>query len=364
MKNLIVILAMILTTSLSAQKIDGFYSGVLRNDSANRMIQQYELAIAMYKGKISGYSYVTFIVNDTFYYGIRQVKGEIIGDSMIIEDDKFVANNFPESPAKKVKRTITIPLHGQDSLTLISGRWQTNRTKIYYSVPGQIDLAKSSDSAHSPLINHLKELQIIPSYNSYASTAVAKNETNKKQRREEKDKEKRLAKEEAPAIVKNDAAPAVAVTTEEPRRRKKEEKTEAIAVAEKTTAGPIPTATAVAKIPFDQRRMGAEQRVEVSSDSLVLAFYDNGVVDGDSISVYVNGEAVISGARLTTTATKKTININGSDEVRLVLVAENMGSIPPNTGLLSIMDGDTRYQVNFSADMQTNASIVIRRKKK
>src|SRR5688572_23656699 len=161
MKNYLILSLLLCSSGVFAQKIDGFYTGVLNNDSANRMVQQYELAIAMYKGKITGYSYVTFIVKDTFYYGIRKVKGEIVGDSIVVEDDKFVSNNFPESPAKGVKRTITIPLNGQDSLIRMSGSWKTNRTKKYYSVPGTIELAKSKDSINSPLISHLKELGVI-----------------------------------------------------------------------------------------------------------------------------------------------------------------------------------------------------------
>ena len=103
--------------------------------------------------------------------------------------------------------------------------------------------------------------------------------------------------------------------------------------------------------------------VEVSSDSLVLAFYDNGVIDGDSISVYVNGQAIVSHTRLTATATKKTIYIGKQQDVQLLLVAENLGSLPPNTGLLVIRDGDNNYQLNFSADLQTNAAVTIRKKK-
>jgi hypothetical protein len=49
--------------------------------------------------------------------------------------------------------------------------------------------------------------------------------------------------------------------------------------------------------------------------------------------------------------------------VELVLFAENLGTIPPNTGLLTIRDGDDIYQVRFSADLQKNATIVLRRKK-
>jgi hypothetical protein len=51
------------------------------------------------------------------------------------------------------------------------------------------------------------------------------------------------------------------------------------------------------------------------------------------------------------------------DSVQLVLFAENLGTIPPNTGLLTVRDGDEIYQVRFSADLQKNASITFRRKK-
>jgi hypothetical protein len=63
-------------------------------------------------------------------------------------------------------------------------------------------------------------------------------------------------------------------------------------------------------------------------------------------------------------ATKKTIYIpSNTDSVQLVLFAENLGTIPPNTGLLTVRDGDDVYQVRFSADLQKNASIFLRRKK-
>ena len=104
--------------------------------------------------------------------------------------------------------------------------------------------------------------------------------------------------------------------------------------------------------------------VEITSDSLVLTFYDNGVVDGDSISVYANGINIVSNMKLAATANRKKIGINNNDELEILLVAENMGSIPPNTGLLMIKDGDQTYQLHFTADLKTNAAIIIKRKKK
>jgi hypothetical protein len=111
------------------------------------------------------------------------------------------------------------------------------------------------------------------------------------------------------------------------------------------------------------RKNEAIQDLYFKNDSLILSLYDNGIVDGDTVSVFMNGENIISRQKLKESATKKTIYISGSDSVQIVLFAENLGTIPPNTGLLTVRDGDDIYQVRFSADLQKNASIMLRRKR-
>jgi hypothetical protein len=114
--------------------------------------------------------------------------------------------------------------------------------------------------------------------------------------------------------------------------------------------------------PYTARETKIMQTVVVTADSLVLSLYDNGVVDGDVVSVYVNGVNVIQSLRLTGSAFRKTIaapQSNGLIEIKLV--AENLGSLPPNTGLMIIQDKEERYHVNFSADMDTNAGIIVRK---
>jgi hypothetical protein len=375
MKNQL-ILALILMLSLfsSAQKkVGGFYKGTLFNDST-KMVQQYELALAEYRGKVMGYSYVTFVANDTFYYGIRKIKAKIVGDSLIVEDDKFIANNFPESPAKHVFRTVVIPFNGQDSLTSIDGRWKTNKTKIYYAVPGSVEATKSSDSSSSALFAHLKELGLMPNESNYVATTDEK-EDKTKEKTEEKnsvaetklktkeENKKTKTKEKADIAktkvnkteVKNEDQSNVVET--KTKIKKEEDKTETESKPE-IKKPEVPTT-----LPYTQRKEHTQQSVNITSDSLILSFYDNGVVDGDSISVYLNDQPVITNALLKSVATKKTIYVGGMDEVKLLLVADNLGTIPPNTGLLTIRDGDKIYQVNFTADMQTNASIVLKRKK-
>ena len=67
---------------------------------------------------------------------------------------------------------------------------------------------------------------------------------------------------------------------------------------------------------------------------------------------------------LKASAIKKTIYIQPeTNEISLVLYAENLGKYPPNTGLLVVHDGEDVYQIRFSADLQQNAAVVLRRKK-
>ena len=370
MKNLFaLVLLLVIATSLSAQKkVGGFYKGTLFNDST-RMTQQYELALAECRGKIMGYSYVTFVVNDTFYYGIRKIKAKVEGDNLIVEDDKMIANNFPESPAKHVNRIVTIPFNGQDSLTSIDGRWTTNKTKFYYAVPGSVEAKKSSDSSSSALFAHLKELDLMPNENNYVATQdVAQTVTKTKQKdNKTKTTEEPVAvvpaqKESTPGKEPSKTAISTAPVETKSKRKTNKNRVEANTTAETSKPTP-PKNEPPSVLPYNQRKEHLHQTVDITADSLMLSFYDNGVVDGDSISVYLNDQLIVPSTMLKSVATKKAINVTGMSEIKLVLVADNLGTIPPNTGLLVIRDGDKTYQVNFTADMQTNASIVLRRKK-
>ncbi|HEX2629043.1 MAG TPA: hypothetical protein VHM26_08530, partial [Chitinophagaceae bacterium] len=48
----------------------------------------------------------------------------------------------------------------------------------------------------------------------------------------------------------------------------------------------------------------------------------------------------------------------------LTMFADNLGSISPNTALMIVTDGRTRHEVRMSSNLERNATIRIRRKKK
>ncbi|MCW3093401.1 MAG: tRNA 2-selenouridine(34) synthase MnmH [Ferruginibacter sp.] len=128
----------------------------------------------------------------------------------------------------------------------------------------------------------------------------------------------------------------------------------------------VAVAMATAASDVSERKTKEAQPVFFESDSLVLTLYDNGEVDGDTVSVLMNGQVIFARQGLSTVANSKTIYFDKGmpDSVSMIMYAENLGSIPPNTGLLIIMDGEKRYEVRFSADLTTNASIMFRRKPK
>lgn len=113
------------------------------------------------------------------------------------------------------------------------------------------------------------------------------------------------------------------------------------------------------------RKIETIRTVNVVHDSLVLTLYDNGAVDGDTVSVLLNGEVVISKVGLLEKAYNKTIYLTPEmgDSIRIILYAENLGSIPPNTGLLVVRDGDKDYEIRFTGDLQKNSAIILTRKK-
>lgn len=125
-------------------------------------------------------------------------------------------------------------------------------------------------------------------------------------------------------------------------------------------ASPVISAEALAK-----RKIETIRTVDFRSDSLMLTLYDNGEIDGDTVSIILNGKTIMPKQGLSTKAIFKTIYITPDlgDSLQLIMYAENLGSIPPNTGLLIIQDGDERYEIRFAGDMQKNSAVILRRKK-
>lgn len=174
--------------------------------------------------------------------------------------------------------------------------------------------------------------------------------------------EKKVTK---PAIIQEQKPVEKVVQKEKPVIVKEENKNKEIKPLEpvpnirKEPEGP-PAATEIAK-----RKIETIRTVEIAQDSLVFSLYDNGSVDGDTVSVLLNGRVIMPRVGLMERATNKTIYLTPDmgDSISVVMYAENLGSIPPNTGLLVIREGEKIYEIRFSGDLNKNSKIILVRKK-
>lgn len=132
-----------------------------------------------------------------------------------------------------------------------------------------------------------------------------------------------------------------------------------------TLAIPLPPAvdTALQKqvnAVASKRVNNAPKQLPVQDDSVTIDLYDNGTFDGDSVSVLYNGELKVYKKELNTrTAITVKLAISKTTPNQLVLLAENLGSIPPNSALMVVRDSQNRHEVNLTSSLDRNAVVEL-----
>lgn len=338
MKNfLLTSLLIVITLVAGAQQagLNGIWTGTLTNDSTTtRKDQSFELALTQYENKVYGYAHTQFIVNDTLYYVMKRVKGTIKDSVCEVKDDEILSYNFRGKLDKGVVTSYFFELNKADSNWQLNGTWKTNKTKKFYAISGQMNLVPAKNRQQAKIMAHLQELDLTKKLPFLAEDDLQKTATAKPIDKKQADKKTTLPKQEVTAQQKPEKAIPAVITAPAPGTKEK----------------------------IDRRSIGSTHTVYFSADSLQLALYDNGEIDGDTVSVQLNGEVIFDKTCLKSTALHKTIHISSdTDETTLILFAENLGKYPPNTGLLVVYEGDKRTQIHFSADLQQNAAVVFKR---
>ncbi|MFT4203519.1 MAG: hypothetical protein QM610_06345 [Chitinophagaceae bacterium] len=123
-----------------------------------------------------------------------------------------------------------------------------------------------------------------------------------------------------------------------------------------------PPIKSFASIPeyFQKRRNKLVKTIVTHTPEVDISFYDNGEVDDDSITVYHNLNPVVVHGRLS----RQSIDygFDASDDNRLqsfIIVADNLGKIPPNSALMVVYTNHQRYEVFIESDLKTNGEVRI-----
>lgn len=115
---------------------------------------------------------------------------------------------------------------------------------------------------------------------------------------------------------------------------------------------------------FYNRKTDLIKEILVNEDEIDIMLFDNGIIDGDSISLLDNDKIIFENKMLSTTPLKYHLSNEGTEIHDLLFFANNLGSIPPNTGLMVITSKSNRMELNFSSDYLKSSLIRIKLKTK
>jgi hypothetical protein len=105
--------------------------------------------------------------------------------------------------------------------------------------------------------------------------------------------------------------------------------------------------------------------IVVDVNEVIVNIYDDGAIDHDTVSVYLDKKQVVSHAMLTDRPIVVRLHLDDSHDFHeLVMVAENEGEIPPNTSLMVVKAGDKEYEVRITSTEQKNAVVIFKYEKK
>lgn len=94
----------------------------------------------------------------------------------------------------------------------------------------------------------------------------------------------------------------------------------------------------------------------VDTADVELELWDGAVQDGDSISLRLNGQWIVTGFPVKNAIQKIPLKLQRGEN-SLVFMADNLGSIPPNTAELRIRYGQKTQALGLSTDMKKNNEI-------
>ena len=106
------------------------------------------------------------------------------------------------------------------------------------------------------------------------------------------------------------------------------------------------------------------KQVTVNSPTISIDLYDNGTIDNDTIMIFDNKILVLENKRLSYKATHIDVNFNKeNNRHEIIIVAHNLGTVPPNTALMVVKDGTSRQEIYITSTLSVNAMIIFELKK-
>jgi len=328
----------------------GFDEGALGISGIDDDIK-YVLELTTEGSKVSGYSYTYFLEGVNRYYTICRLIGTLdrqTNDLVVTEVERTKFNTPPDF--QNCFQTHRLHYEKDSGMEILRGTW--------IPAPNQGKGCGTGTTTLSRKIINSLPIGFMPR----KTESVAKAKTFAKKPSYKKEPEH---KHEIATTHKKPNAPIRKVPNQKTQLQKPNEVESLVTtndLSDQNVEKP-PTISPAIK-GFEIRRKDIVKTIEITQPTFKLDFYDNGEIDGDSITVFYNGKIVLSHQRLSDKPISLTLTIDkNSPENIVTMYADNLGTIPPNTALMVVTDGGKRYEVRMESDYGKSGSVVFKSSK-
>jgi hypothetical protein len=373
------------------QNLSGQWSGsfATANDPFGGKTE-YVMELEVKGDRVDGFSYTYFMITGKRHYVICRLEGSFDkgSKSMIVTETEKVKSNTPPD-FKDLFQTHRLTYLRQEDREVLEGKWRPASEKE----PPQNgvtslerrSLARLKTSSPAPDITKRTPLGTAPATPD-RSTAIAKrtplgtapgtadrpiaaNRPGPTRPQSSPATSPSKPQSQPSTTVSPRIQPPTAGTRERPAdppaantiARTDPPKTPAPAIA--STTNPPASAPDNNSGRIEQRTKRYIEVIELDVPQFKVELYDNGQVDGDTVSLFFNNRLMVAQKRLSTTPISLDLVIDRSrPDNELVMYAENLGSIPPNTALMVVTANDKRYEVNITSTEDVNGAVRFRLK--
>ena len=372
MKLLIAIALVFFTVPVLSQDITGIWRGYFQEGNYNRS-QEGSFFDARYKIEVqldqqgTRFQGVTYSYRSTVFYGKASANGTVNrkNQKVFLEELKILEVRMA-GPSDACIMTIFLQYSKSGENELMEGTYTSMNIRDSTSCGrGTIFLQKvtTSDFYKEPfLVKREKEKSIPPpakkdSVKNNISKAPVKTPVKPPVA-----KTNPPAKKTNPPLANN--KPPVTKTNEKPLVKNEPKSTEVKAPADTAKKTVKKLETVVTPRVLASRQNEVVRTITTSSNEISIKVYDNGTIDNDTVSVYLDKKLVISKQKLTDKAILVKFNLDETNDYHeLVMVAENLGEIPPNTSLMVVTAGSKQYEVRITSNEQKNAVVIFKYEK-
>lgn len=340
-------------SAINKNNITGIWKGYFVQNSFGFNEDRYRFEVQIAQSQIDALTAVTYSYKTTVFYGKAEAKGIYTKktNNIILNELKLVDLKISEK-SEPCLMTCYLEYNKMGDLQSLTGTYSSRNANDKGDCGnGKVYLEKASNSdfyKEDFVIKREKELK------AFEKNPAKKQETSGR------------------AVAKNSARNNAAIKPgaegnllEKPEKKTIAQAPETVGIPKEERAPfkvPKPPVSKVLPKPeiLKSRDNEVVKTITTHAKEFKIELYDNGEIDGDRISVYHNNELIVSNKTLTDKPISFSIKADENSSVHeFVMVAENLGSIPPNTALMIVTAGSQRYELFVTSTEQKNAVVRI-----